>query len=74
MHIEINGEKLTLTISIGFPQGGICSAKFLVIAYDEAAYILNEHRVFGQVFADDTVGMKGENNLHNQSQQFSKLS
>ena len=60
LHIEINGEKLTLTTSIGFPQGGVCSAKFKVIAYDEAVYILNEHRVFGQVFADNRVGMKGE--------------
>ena len=64
IHIEVNGEKLSLTTSIGFPQGGVCSAKFWVIAYDEAVYILNEHRVFGQVFADDSVGLKGGKNLH----------
>ena len=39
LHVEINGEKLVLTTSIGFPQGGVCSAKFWVIAYDEAVYI-----------------------------------
>ena len=59
LHIEINGEKITLTTSVGFPQGGVCSAKFWVIAYDEAVYILNEHGIFGQVFADDSVGLKG---------------
>ena len=38
--------------------------KILVIAYDEAEYILNEHNIFGQVFADDSVGMKGGKILH----------
>ena len=31
---------------------------------NDDAYILNKHRVFGQVFADDRVGMKGGKNLH----------
>ena len=34
--ININGEILELSASAGFPQGGVCSAKFWVIAYDEA--------------------------------------
>ena len=53
LFIEINGVKLIITTGIGFPQGGVCSAKFWVIAYDDAVDILNEHRVFGQVFADE---------------------
>ena len=34
--ITINGEKLCLSTGIGFPQGGVCSAKFWVTAYDDA--------------------------------------
>ena len=72
LHIEINGEKITLTTSVGFPQGGVCSAKFWVIAYDEAVYILNEHGIFGQVFADDSVGLKGGKNLHHSMSRLQK--
>ena len=43
---------------------GVCSAKFWVIAYDDVVLILNEHRIFGQVFADYSIAMKGGKNLH----------
>ena len=60
LFIEINGVKLVITSGVGFPQGGVCSAKFWVIAYDDAVIILNEHRVFGLFFADDSIAIKGE--------------
>ena len=40
---------LKVTTSMGFPQGGVCSAKF---AFDEAAKILNSNKVTGKLFAD----------------------
>ena len=64
MYIEINGVKLVITTGVAFPQGGVCSAKFWVIACDDAVLILNEHRVFGQVLADNSIAMKGGKNLH----------
>ena len=73
LYIEINGVKLVITTGIGFPQGGVCSAKFWVIAYDDAVDILNEHRVFGQVFADDSVAMKGGKNLHQMMSRIQKV-
>ena len=62
-----------MSISIGFPQGGVCSAKLWVIAYVEAVYILNEHSIFGQVFVDDSVGMKKGKNLHQSMSRLQKF-
>ena len=62
--ININGEILELSASAGFPQGGVCSAKFWVIAYDEALLILNKHGVHGICFADDSLALRGGKNLH----------
>ena len=36
LHVEINGTTASKTVSIGFPQGGVCSAKFWIIAFNEA--------------------------------------
>ena len=33
LHVEINGNLVTKTVCIGFPQGGVCSAKFWIIAF-----------------------------------------
>ena len=44
--------ELEVATNMGFPQGGVCSAKFWIIAFDEAAKILNSH-------ADDRNGLIG---------------
>ena len=51
----------------------MCSAKFWVIAYDDAVLILNEYRIFGQVFADDSIAMKGGKNLHQMMSRLQKV-
>ena len=51
-------------IGIGFPQGGVCSAKFWIIAFNEAIEIINEYGVTGQGFADDCGPMIGGDNTH----------
>ena len=73
LYIEINGVKLVITTGVGFPQEGVCSAKFWVIAYDDAVQILNEHRVFGQIFADDSIAMKRGKNLHQMMSRIQKV-
>ena len=40
--------ELEVTTNMGLPQGGVCSAKFWIIAFDEAAGILNTHGVMGK--------------------------
>ena len=41
---------LEVTRNMGFPQGGVCNAKFWI---DEAAKMLNTNGVSGEIFADD---------------------
>ena len=50
---------LEVTTNMGFPQGGVCNAKFWIIAFDEAAKILNSNGVSGELFADDGNGIIG---------------
>ena len=40
-------------ISIGFPQGGVCSAKFWIVTFNEALDIINQYGALGIGFADD---------------------
>ena len=48
-----NEESATGTISIRFPQGGVCSAKFWIIAFNEAINMINQYGIKGTGFADD---------------------
>ena len=48
-----NNESARGTISIGFPQGGVCSAKFWIIAFNKAMEIINQYGIKGTGFADD---------------------
>ena len=50
---EHNGESASATIRIGFPQGGVCSAKFWIIAFNKALEIINQFGALGIGFADD---------------------
>ena len=50
-------------VGMGFPQGGVCSAKFWIIAYNQAIKILNTHGVTGFGFADDSCTLVGGTNL-----------
>ena len=53
LYTENNGDQAVATIRIGFPQGGVCSAKFWIIAFNEAINIINQYGALGIGFADD---------------------
>ena len=53
LEITLHGETLKLTTNTGFPQGGVCSAKFWLIAFDRAIQIINSNGVIGNGYADD---------------------
>ena len=53
LHVEINGTTASKTVSIGFPQGGVCSAKFWMIAFNRGIEIINQYNTMGTGFADD---------------------
>ena len=47
---------------MGFPQGGVCSAKFWIVAFNEAIHIIYTHGVYGNGFADDIAALIGGSN------------
>ena len=73
MFVDINGQQISCTTSLGFPQGGVCSAKFWIIAFNAAISILNEHGVLGLGFADDCVALIGGTNLHQMMSRIQKV-
>ena len=65
--------ELEVTTSMGFPQGGVCSAKFWIIAFDEGARILNTHGVTGELFADDGNGLIGGKDIKYMAQRLNRV-
>ena len=64
---------LEVTTNMGFPQGGVCSAKFWIIAFDEAAKILNTNGVSGELFADDGNGIIGGKDIDYMAQRLNMI-
>ena len=60
----IGGHTYKITVGIRFPQGGVCSAKFWIIAFNEAIEIINTYGITGQGFADDCGPLIGGNSTH----------
>ena len=54
----------TITVGIGFPQGEVCSAKFWIIAFNEAIEIINDYGVTVQGFTGNCGPMTGGDNAH----------
>ena len=65
LEVELHGETVQLTTSTGFPQGGVCSAKFWLIAFDEAIRIINSEGIMGNGYADDCSALIGGTHPHN---------
>ena len=62
--LEANDSKVTTCVDTGFLQGGVCSAKFWIIAFDPAMDIINLNGIFGQGFADDCAALLGGTDLN----------
>ena len=61
---EVGGYKGEVSVGIGFPQGGVCSAKFWIIAFNKAVEIINQWGTIGQGFADDLCMLRGGKDLN----------
>ena len=59
LKFELHGEEMIKSTSIGFPQGGVCSAKFWLIAFDMASKIINTLSIEGNGYADDCSAVFG---------------
>ena len=51
--IQLHGDRVDLWTRVGFPQGGVASAKFWLLAFDPAIQIINSTFVEGNGYADD---------------------
>ena len=51
--LSLHDESIHLHTAVGFPQGGVASAKFWLIAFDPAIQIINSSFVEGNGYADD---------------------
>ena len=59
LQITLHGDTLSYVCGQGFPQGGVASAKFWIIAFNPAIEIINRHMVVGQGYADDLAAVFG---------------
>ena len=59
LHLEMHGERYICSNGIGFPQGGVCSAKFWLIAFNGAIEIINTPHIEGNGYADDCSAVFG---------------
>ena len=65
LEVNLHGDSAQLTTAVGFPQGGVCSAKFWLIAFDQAIQIINEEGIVGNGYADDCSALIGGTHPHN---------
>jgi hypothetical protein len=59
IYIDLQGEKSSFSTGVGFPQGGVCSAKFWLVAFNEAVEIINKYGMEGNAYADDCSALIG---------------
>ena len=63
LFLTLGGVTVARSIGIGFPQGGVASAKFWLIAFNEAVDIINSCGITGIAFADDCAAVYGGTNM-----------
>ena len=66
--LESDEQEIKTCVDVGFPQGGVCSAKFWIIAFNPAIEIINQDGIFGQGFADDCAALIGGEDLDSMTQ------
>ena len=73
IEIEMHGEKKSFSTGLGFPQGGVCSAKFWLIAFDYAIQIINRYNIEGNGYADDCSALSGGRRLDHALKRLQKM-
>ena len=56
---ELHQEQASCSTGVGFPQGGVCSARFWLVAFNQAIKIINNKFVEGVGYADDCCILMG---------------
>ena len=57
--MTLHGESLTVHNATGFPQGGVASASFWLLAFNPAIEIINSDEIEGNGYADDCAALLG---------------
>ena len=57
LYLTLHGITVGISVSTGFPQGGVASAKFWIIAFNMALKIINSFGINGTAFADDCAAL-----------------
>ena len=73
IEIAMHGEHKSFTTGLGFPQGGVCSAKFWLIAFDYAIQIINRYSIEGNGYADDCSALCGGRRLDHALKKLQKM-
>ena len=73
IEIDMHGETSSFTTGVGFPQGGVCSAKFWLIAFDYAIQIINRFNIEGNGYADDCSALYGGPRLDHALKRLQKM-
>ena len=55
----LHQEEASCSTGVGFPQGGVCSARFWLVAFNQAIKIINNNYVDGIGYADDCCILMG---------------
>ena len=59
LQFDLQGTTARRKTDMGFPQGGVCSAKFWLIAFNFAIKIINSMGITGNGYADDCSALIG---------------
>ena len=73
IEIAMHGETKRFSTGLGFPQGGVCSAKFWLIAFDYAIQIINRYNIEGNGYADDCSALYGGRRLDHALKRLQKM-
>ena len=73
IEIAMHGERVAFSTGVGFPQGGVCSAKFWLIAFDYAIQIINRYGIEGNGYADDCAALYGGPRLDHAIKKLQKM-
>jgi ribonuclease HI len=63
LEVELHSHKMVVKDSVGFPQGGVASAKLWLVAFNRAIEIINKYQIQGNGFADDCSAVLGGKSL-----------
>ena len=73
IQILLHGETSIFSTGVGLPQGGVCSAKFWLIAFDFAIKIINTYNIEGNGYADDCSALYGGPRLDHALRRLQKM-